>query len=118
IGLALDVGYSCLERSLSRADAMRIWRTLDALGLPLTHDALFADSARTQISSQVLDGLEEFRQHLGGQLTIMLLDGIGQGIETHEMDVDLVSNAARLVNAFVQGQSAPKAGISIQQVAL
>jgi 3-dehydroquinate synthase len=31
-------------------------------------------------------GLEEFREHLGGELTITLLKDIGEGIEVHEMD--------------------------------
>ena len=34
----------------------------------------------------LLDGLSEFREHLGGQLTIMLLEGIGCGVEVHNMD--------------------------------
>ena len=37
-------------------------------------------------SAAVLKGLAEFREHLGGQLTIMLLTGLGQGVEVHEMD--------------------------------
>jgi 3-dehydroquinate synthase len=38
----------------------------------------------------VLAGLEEFREHLGGELTITLLRGIGQGVEVHDMDVPTV----------------------------
>jgi 3-dehydroquinate synthase len=34
----------------------------------------------------VLEGLREFREHLGGELTITLLSGIGAGVEVHEMD--------------------------------
>ena len=37
-------------------------------------------------TNALLDGLNEFREHLGGELTIMLLEDIGRGIETHEMD--------------------------------
>jgi 3-dehydroquinate synthase len=36
--------------------------------------------------SQVLLGLEEFRQHLGGQLSIPMLSGIGQSVDLHEID--------------------------------
>jgi 3-dehydroquinate synthase len=42
----------------------------------------------------VLAGLEEFREHLGGELTITLLREIGQGIEVHEM------NRAKIVEAI------------------
>ena len=34
----------------------------------------------------ILEGLEEFREHLGGQLTITLIQGIGEGIEVNAMD--------------------------------
>ena len=35
---------------------------------------------------RILDGLEEFREHLGGRLTITLLKEIGRGVEVNEMD--------------------------------
>jgi 3-dehydroquinate synthase len=38
-------------------------------------------------------GLREFREHLGGRLTIMLLTDIGQGVEVHFMDTDLLKQA-------------------------
>ena len=39
---------------------------------------------------QVITGLEEFREHLGGGLTITLLRELGQGFEVHEMNLPLV----------------------------
>jgi 3-dehydroquinate synthase len=41
----------------------------------------------------VLTGLEEFREHLGGELTITLLREIGQGFEVHEMSLPKVARA-------------------------
>ena len=38
----------------------------------------------------VLKGLEVFREHLGGQLTITLLQGVGRGFEVHEMEAPAV----------------------------
>jgi 3-dehydroquinate synthase len=38
----------------------------------------------------LLDGLEEFREHLGGELTITLLAEIGRGVEVHEIDTALM----------------------------
>jgi len=38
----------------------------------------------------VLKGLEEFREHLGGQLTLTLLKAIGQGFEVHTMNLPRV----------------------------
>ncbi len=33
----------------------------------------------------VLKGLEEFREHLGGELTLTMLRAIGAGVEVHEV---------------------------------
>jgi len=41
----------------------------------------------------VLQGLRDFREHLGGELTITLLAEIGTGLEVHEMDEALVAEA-------------------------
>ena len=41
----------------------------------------------------VLDGLEEFREHLGGELTITLLKQIGKGFEVHEMSLAKIMEA-------------------------
>lgn len=86
IGIALDTHYSHLVGRIDRDSAIRVVRTLDALGLPTSHSALGSDA--------LLDGLEEFREHLGGRLTITLLEGIGRGIDVHEVDRSLVVEAA------------------------
>lgn len=82
IGIALDSLYSQRLGWLSEADTHRILNLERALGFSLFHPALDGDG--------VLKGLNEFREHLGGQLTIMLLTAIGKGREVHEMDVSLI----------------------------
>jgi 3-dehydroquinate synthase len=87
LGLLLDCRYSNLKGWLSDADFARVRAAIASLGLPMRH-ALLADTAR------LLSGLEEFREHLGGQLTVTMLRGIGHGFEVHELDADLVRRAA------------------------
>ena len=59
-------------------------RLIEELGFDTFANELFhVDSSDSLI---VLRGLEEFREHLGGQLTVTLLKAIGQGVEVHEMD--------------------------------
>jgi len=41
----------------------------------------------------VLQGLREFREHLGGELTITLLSDIGIGVEVHEIDEAMMLEA-------------------------
>ena len=79
IGLALDVTYAELTGLLDAETAQDIRATLTALGLDLYHPAL-ADTA------QLLAGLEEFREHLGGRLTITLIQGIGHPVDVHTID--------------------------------
>ncbi|UFH55807.1 3-dehydroquinate synthase [Spirosoma sp. KNUC1025] len=88
IGIALDTLYSQQLGWLTEADANRVLTTLRTLGFALYHPMLDANN-----STGVLKGLSEFREHLGGQLTIMLLKQIGQGVEVHEMDADRIRQA-------------------------
>ncbi len=88
IGLALDCLYSVHKGLLAADDGERILKLLEGLGLPLWSehlDARESDGRRT-----VYAGLEEFREHLGGRLTILLLRSPGQGEEVHEMCEELL----------------------------
>lgn len=88
IGIALDVVYSRRKSFLDSASAERILNLIETLGFELfANELLHVDS---QGSLMVMKGLEEFREHLGGQLTITLLNGIGRGFEVHEMNLPLV----------------------------
>ena len=50
----------------------------------------------------LLKGLEEFREHLGGELTIMLLKDIGEGVEVHEMDGELILQSVEKLKSFTE----------------
>ena len=91
IGMALDARYSVLAGLLAPGEEERICALLEYLGFTLWHPAL----AKTGPSGDwtILEGLDEFREHLGGELTITLLAGIGTGVEVHEMDTARVREA-------------------------
>ncbi|MCB0632999.1 MAG: 3-dehydroquinate synthase [Saprospiraceae bacterium] len=93
IGIALDVIYSHLDGRISEEDTMRVIRLIDTLGFPLFVPELKAHLNEPGHPYSVLGGLEEFREHLGGVLTIMLLDRIGHGVEVHEMNPDLITRS-------------------------
>ncbi len=88
IGIALDTIYSRRMGYLEVASAGRVLALLEKLGFELfANELLNADSENNLV---VLKGLEEFREHLGGRLTITLLKAIGQGFEVHEVDFPTV----------------------------
>jgi 3-dehydroquinate synthase len=91
IGIALDTIYSNKIGLLDEPSAERVLRLLEALGFELyANELLHADSEGSML---VLSGLEEFREHLGGELTITLLKTIGKGVEVHEMRLPKVLEA-------------------------
>jgi 3-dehydroquinate synthase len=83
IGIALDSRYSALSGRLAVETADEIEALIARLGLPLWHEALELRDASGRPS--VLAGLEEFREHLGGELTITLLEGIGRAVDVNEI---------------------------------
>lgn len=90
IGIALDVIYSHLIGMLDEESYLRVIRLIETLGFSLFVPELKQNLHNPQASDSVLRGLEEFREHLGGELTIMLIEEIGRGVEVHEMDPKLI----------------------------
>ena len=88
IGIALDVVYTRRTGHLSAAAADRILTLLESLGFELFSNELLHESESGTL--QVLKGLEEFQEHLGGDLTITLPLNLGQGFEVHEMNLPIV----------------------------
>ena len=88
IGLALDTRYSVEAGLLEPSAGERIVQLLDDLGFRLYDPALELRDKAGQL--RVLEGLREFREHLGGELTISLLRAPGQSVNVHEMDLDRV----------------------------
>ncbi len=90
IGLALDVTYSHLMGWLTENDWRRVLRVLSGLGF-----ALYAPEMRD--ADALLHGLREFREHLGGELTIQMLRSLGTGFNIHEVDEALMAESIALL---------------------
>src|ERR1019366_792681 len=104
IGIALDVIYSRLNGYLKMAEAERILGLLQALGFALFAPELTMAAPRQEW--RLINGLEEFREHLGGKLAITLLRGVGSGFEVHEMIPSRVREAVNeLQTRYGPGQA-------------
>lgn len=97
IGIALDTTYSYLAGLLSETAWQRVLRTFSAVGFALYSPELDQYVDQRNHPQCILHGLNEFREHLGGQLTIMLLKDIGCGIEVHTIDEDLMRESIALL---------------------
>jgi len=95
LGIALDSAYSYISGRLSAEDVKSIIKLLKNVGFAVTHPLMEIKDE----NSVILKGLNEFREHLGGKLTIMLLDAIGKGVEVHELDQTLLIKAGEWLRA-------------------
>ena len=84
IGLAVDLLYSARIGLVKENTSYRAIDLIERLGFT-TYDPTLHEVDGEQISL-ILKGLDEFREHLGGELTISLIQGIGEGVEVHAMD--------------------------------
>ena len=89
IGIALDTRYSVMAGLLPEGEDERVIRILERLGFTLWHDALRQKNPKGQLS--LMQGLADFQEHLGGELTITLLADIGRGVEVHEMNAERIN---------------------------
>jgi 3-dehydroquinate synthase len=96
IGIALDSTYSWLTGLLAESAWRRIVDLLLKLRLPIYAPELGAHLDNASHPRSVLRGLTEFREHLGGELTIALLEGIGRPLDVHEIDI------ARMIRSIAE----------------
>lgn len=85
IGLAIDIQCSVILGLLEKSSADRILKLLQNLNLPIWHESLK--------NPNLLKGIEEFREHLGGKLTLLMLKDIGDTTNIHSLDEKVVLQA-------------------------
>jgi 3-dehydroquinate synthase len=91
IGMALDITYSVKKGLMRRAEAERALALIERIGFEIFSPYLMEEGKSGE--SVILEGLEEFREHLGGELTVTLVPEIGTKLEVHEMERALILEA-------------------------
>jgi 3-dehydroquinate synthase len=91
IGMALDITYSVKKGLMRRAEAERALALIERIGFEIFSPFLMEEGKSGE--SVILEGLEEFREHLGGELTVTLVPEIGTKLEVHEMERALILEA-------------------------
>jgi 3-dehydroquinate synthase len=92
VGVALDTLYAAKIGLLEAVDAERVLKLIEGLELPIWHEALELKDPKGR--RRVFNGLEEFREHLGGELTVLLLKETGVGVDVHEIDESIWEECA------------------------
>ncbi len=93
IGIALDALYAARTGLLPEKQAVRLVAALRACGLPVFSPELAREDRRGRLA--IFAGLEEFRAHLGGTLTLTLPAPLGARIEIHAVDEALLTACIR-----------------------
>lgn len=93
IGIALDCTYSYLTGLLSQEEWQQIIKTLQNLGFELFVSELASNLDNSEAEDSIFGGLVEFREHLGGNLAVMLLPKIGQGLEVNQVNIPIYKKA-------------------------
>jgi 3-dehydroquinate synthase len=84
VGIALDALYAACLGLLPENQARHLVATLQACGLPVYAPEIAKTNRRGHL--EIFDGLEEFRAHLGGELTLTLPAPLGSRVEIHAVD--------------------------------
>ncbi len=93
IGMALDCTYAYLMGLLRETDWQQIIKTLKQLGFKLYVPELASNLAEIDSENSIFAGLVEFREHLGGNLAVMLLQKIGKGMEVNRVNIPTYKKA-------------------------
>lgn len=92
-GIALDVTYARLTGLISVKVMNRVILLMANIGF----DLLIPYELEKDLDT-LLGGIQEFREHLGGELTITLIKGIGKKYDVHEIDFDKMKQAVHVLN--------------------
>ena len=82
---------------MSEVEYEEVLEPLEELGFELYVPELSAAAEDDPLTLQVINGFSEFREHLGGGLTVMLLSELGTGTEVQHIDKKLTSEAVRIL---------------------
>ena len=115
IGIALDLTYSVRMGYIGRPCATRIMDLLEAVGFTLWDDALLERDGTGQLA--IVRGLREFREHLGGELHVTLLRGIGHSFEVTHMDDAVVAESIELLAPAPRATSRHPRGAGLDALA-
>ncbi len=116
IGIAIDTTYSYLLGMLSRLEWLRVLDTLTQLGLTLYVPQLTEQLSEPEHPRCVFRGLNEFREHLGGELSLTLLQSLGKGVQVNQVDLSLYKQAILMLREYTNSEVEKCKNLGIQSI--
>ncbi|MEJ1222271.1 3-dehydroquinate synthase [Sediminicola sp. 1XM1-17] len=87
VGMAIDLTYAQLIGLISKETLIAILDVMGKVGFDLKLPI------KPERIEELLSGIEEFREHLGGKLTITLISEIGKKHDVHQIDMQKMKEA-------------------------
>lgn len=97
IGILLDASYAAGQGWLDRSIVNDLHTALQRCGLPVFHEALLEAEGDGRL--RVLAGLDEFQEHLGGELCVTFPHGVGHRREESVINLDAMNRCIRDLTA-------------------
>lgn len=98
MGVGIDCLYSARMFGFEHQYAEETIQALSEMGISMWHPLL-------EETATLFEGLEEFRQHLGGRLTITMLNAPGEPMNVHEIDHSAMKEAMIELSELVSAKT-------------
>ncbi len=95
VGVALDTVYASLLGLITAPECTRVLELLRVCGLRVWCDELALRTTDGRLA--IVEGLRQFREHLGGELCVTFPKGLGAKVELHEVDEALLERAVAVL---------------------
>lgn len=99
VGICIDTVYSQKIGLISKEDSNRVIHCFSHLGFKLNPSELVLKNTSDGVL-RILEGLAEFREHIGGILCLTMLSKIGSSVELHEVHLSKMTESIEQMSRF------------------
>ncbi|MGL4854855.1 MAG: 3-dehydroquinate synthase, partial [Lentisphaeria bacterium] len=97
IGICLDLCCALELGFISRQEVQRVILAIKQAGLPVWHEMLNLEENGELV---IYQGLEQFREHIGGELTLSLPRGIGSMVEINDLPETIIRKSLAVLESI------------------
>jgi 3-dehydroquinate synthase len=98
VGIAIDSYYAMKTKLMTHAQLRKIVEGLIRCGLDIWNE--YASKRTAENKLEIIDGLQQFQEHLGGELTVTFPRGIGDKVDVHQVDLEIIEEAVQYLKQY------------------